>query len=218
MPHPPGMMHDSSTASALSALRCKPDHTFHQFPWFSTRPGERLPPFLDGAFLIVDTVGISERRSDELGDLQRLSPRLGRAKGWGRLSGRPCEGSALTAGNLTVSIVAWVRYLPEVHPFLLDTAQTVDRTIARFEGRIGVLQAELAQLSAALAVGEDSSGNRAARAKRAAYQQEIAEYQTTISQCRGPFEAQVAHRWTAAEISHAKSRAEGLCGEPAVTA
>jgi len=117
-----------------------------------------------------------------------------------------------------MSIAAWVRYLPEVHPFLLDTAQTVDRTIARFEGRIGVLQAELAQLSVTLAVGDDSSANRAARAKRAAYQQEIAEYQATISACRQQLEAQVADRWTAAEIARAKSCAGSLSGEPAVTA
>ena len=117
-----------------------------------------------------------------------------------------------------MSIAAWVRYLPEVHPFLVDTAQTVDRTIARFEGRIGVLQAELSQFPAPLVVGADTSGNRAARAKRAAYQQEILEYQATISECRMGFEAQVAKRWTAAEIAHAKSRAGGLSGEPAVTA
>ena len=117
-----------------------------------------------------------------------------------------------------MSLAAWVRYLPEVHPFLVDTAQTVDRTIARFEGRIGVLQAELAQLPATLAVGGDTSGNRAARAKCAAYQQEIAEYQATISECRKQLEAQVARRWTAAEIAHAQTRAAGLSGETSVTA
>jgi hypothetical protein len=117
-----------------------------------------------------------------------------------------------------MSLAAWVRYLPEVHPFLLDTAQTVDRTIARFEGRIGVLQAELAQLPATLAVEGDSSGNRAERAKLTAYRQEIVEYQATISECRKQLEAQVAKRWTAAEIAHAKSRAGALSGEPAVTA
>ncbi len=117
-----------------------------------------------------------------------------------------------------MSIAAWVRYLPEVHPFLVDTAQTVDRTIARFEGRIGVLQAELAQLPAPLVVDGDSSGNRAARAKRAAYQQEILEYQAMISECRKQLAAQVARRWTAAEIAHAKSRAAGLSGETSVTA
>ncbi len=117
-----------------------------------------------------------------------------------------------------MSLAAWVRYLPEVHPFLLDTAQTVDRTIARFEGRIDVLQAELVQLPAPLVVGDDTSGNRAARAKRAAYQQEIAEYQATISECCKQLEAQVARRWTAAEIAHAKSRAAGLADETSVTA
>ena len=116
-----------------------------------------------------------------------------------------------------MSIAAWVRHLPDVHPFLLDTAQTVDRTIARFEGRIGVLQAELAQFPATLAMGGDISGNRAARAKLAAYQQEIAEYQATISECRKQLEAQVAKRWTAAEIAHAKGQAAGLADESAVT-
>ena len=117
-----------------------------------------------------------------------------------------------------MSLAAWVRYLPEVHPFLVDTAQTVDRTIARFEGRIGVLQAELAQLPAPLVVGDDSSGNRAARAKRAAYQQEIVEYQAMLSECRKQLEAQVARRWAAAEIARAKSRAAALSGETALTA
>ena len=81
----------------------------------------------------------------------------------------------------------------------------------------GVLQAELVQFPAALVVGDDTSRNRAARAKRAAYQQEIVEYQATISECRKQLEAQVARRWTAAEIAHAKSRAAGLSGETAVT-
>ena len=117
-----------------------------------------------------------------------------------------------------MSIAAWVSYLPEVHPFLLDMAQTIDRTVSRFEGRIGVLQAELAQIRAALAEGSDLSGKRFERAKLAAYEQEIAEYQATISECRKQFLAQVAKRWTAAEIAHAKSRAGDLSGEPAVTA
>ena len=55
----------------------------------------------------------------------------------------------------------------------------------------GVLQAELVQFPAALVVGDDTSRNRAARAKRAAYQQEILEYQATISECRKQFEAQL---------------------------
>ena len=116
-----------------------------------------------------------------------------------------------------MSVAAWASQLPEVHPFLVDMAQTIDRTIARFQGRIGILQADLAQLRAALGEGSDLSGNRAERAKLAAYQQEIAEYQATISECRMRFEAQVAKRWTPAEIAHAKSRAGGLSGEPAVT-
>ena len=117
-----------------------------------------------------------------------------------------------------MSVAAWASHLPEVHPFLVDMAQTIDRTIARFECRIGILQAELARLRAALAASPDPSGNRAACAKAAAYQQEIIEYQATISQCRKHFEAQVAKRWTTAEIAHAKGRAGGLSGEPAVTA
>ena len=117
-----------------------------------------------------------------------------------------------------MSVAAWASYLPEVHPFFVDMAQTIDRTVARFECRIGVLQVELAQIRAALADGDDPSGKRAERAKLAAYQQEIAVYQAAISVCRQHFEAQVAKRWTVAEIAHAKSRAGGLSGEPAVTA
>jgi len=117
-----------------------------------------------------------------------------------------------------MSVAAWASHLPEVHPFLVEMAQTIDRTIARFQGRIGILQAELARLRAALAASPDPSGNRTQCAKVAAYQQEIIEYQATISQCREHFEAQVAKRWTAAEIAHAKSRAEGLFGELAATA
>ena len=117
-----------------------------------------------------------------------------------------------------MSVAAWARYLPEVHPFLVDMAQTIDRTVARFECRIGVLQAELAQLRATLAEGDHLSGKRAERARFAAYQQEIAEYQATISECRQQFEVQVAHRWTAAEIAHAKCRAGDPSGEPKVIA
>jgi len=117
-----------------------------------------------------------------------------------------------------MSVAAWASYLPEVHPFLVDMAQTIDRTIARFECRIGVLQAELAQLRAALETSSETSGNRAVRAKVAAYQQEIAEYQATISQCRAQFESQVAKKWTALEIAHAKSRAAGLSAASSVTA
>ena len=117
-----------------------------------------------------------------------------------------------------MSVAAWASYLPEVHPFLVDMAQTIDRTIARFQGRIGILQAELARLRAALAASPDPTGNRAQCAKVAAYQQEIIEYQATISECSKHFETQVAKRWTAAEIAHAKSRAGSLADEPAVTA
>ena len=117
-----------------------------------------------------------------------------------------------------MSVAAWASYLPEVHPFLLDMAQTIDRTVSRFEGRIGVLQAELSQIRAGLAHEGDLSGKQFKRAKLAAYEQEIAEYQATISECHKQFLAQVAKRWTAAEIAHAKSRDGGLSSEPAVTA
>ena len=117
-----------------------------------------------------------------------------------------------------MSVAAWASYLPQVHPFLLDMAQTIDRTVSRFEGRIGVLQVELAQIRAAITEGGELSERRAERAKLTAYEQEIAEYQATISECHKQFHAQVAKRWTAAEIAHAKSRAEGISGVPAVTA
>jgi len=117
-----------------------------------------------------------------------------------------------------MSVAAWASCLPDVHPFLVDMAQTIDRTIARFECRIGILQAELVQLRVALAASSDPLGSRARRAKLAAYQQEIAEYQATISECRKQFESQVAKKWTAAEIALAKSRAVGLSDEPVVTA
>ena len=117
-----------------------------------------------------------------------------------------------------MSVAAWASYLPEVHPFLVDMAQTIDRTTARFEARIGVLQAELAQLRAALEASSETAGNRIMGARVAAYQQEIAEYQATISQCRTQFESQVAKKWTATEIAHAKSRAAGPSADPAVTA
>ena len=117
-----------------------------------------------------------------------------------------------------MSVAAWASYLPQVHPFLLDMAQTIDRTVSRFEGRIGVLQVELVQIRAAITEGGELSERRAERAKLTAYEQEIAEYQATISECHKQFHAQVAKRWTAAEIAHAKSRAGGLAGEPAVIA
>ena len=47
----------------------------------------------------------------------------------------------------------------------------IDRTVSRFEGRIGVLQAELAPIRAALPEGGDLSGKRVERAKLAAYEQ-----------------------------------------------
>ena len=49
-----------------------------------------------------------------------------------------------------MSVAAWASQLPEVHPFLVDMAQTIVRTIARLQGRIGILQADLAQLRAIL--------------------------------------------------------------------
>jgi len=46
------------------------------FPQAFTRPGERLPAFLDGNVLTVDNVAVSERSSEEFSDLSRLAPGL----------------------------------------------------------------------------------------------------------------------------------------------
>ena len=105
-----------------------------------------------------------------------------------------------------MSVAAWASHLPEVHPFLLDTARLIDRTVARFELRIGALRAELAQGPAACAARRGLSEATAESLKRTAYQEAIADYQAMVSECRRNFEAYVARRWSAAEIAQAKSR------------
>jgi hypothetical protein len=116
-----------------------------------------------------------------------------------------------------MSVAAWARYLPEVHPFLLDTARLIDRTVARFELRIGALQAELAQGRAAFAARRGLSEITAESLKLTAYQEAIADYQAMVSECRRNFETHVARRWSAAEIAQAKSRVGAGAGEPAST-
>jgi len=105
-------------------------------------------------------------------------------------------------------VAAWASHLPEVHPFLLDTARLIDRTVARLELRISALQAELARGKATFAARRSLSETTAESAKLAAYQEAIAEYQATVSACRRQFEAHVASRWSAAEIAQAKSRVD----------
>ena len=122
------------------------------------------------------------------------------------------------AQNGTMSVAAWVCHLPDVHPFFVDMAQTLDRTIARLERRLSGLHAEAARLQAALGADGDSAQKPAARTKLAAYQEEVADYQGTIRHCRSQFEAQVARRWTPAEIAHAKSLAGTSSGELAIPA
>ena len=113
-----------------------------------------------------------------------------------------------------MSVAAWACHLPEVHPFLLDTARLIDRTVARFELRIGVLQAELAQGQAACAAPRSLSEATSESLKRTAYQEAIADYQAMVCECRRNFEAHVARRWSAAEITEAKSRAGAGAGRP----
>ena len=105
-----------------------------------------------------------------------------------------------------MSVAAWAAYLPEVHPFLLDTARLIDRTVARFELRISALQAELARGRATFAARRSLSETTAEGLKLTAYQEAIADYQATVFECRRQFEAHVASRWSAAEIAQAKSR------------
>jgi len=105
-----------------------------------------------------------------------------------------------------MSVAAWARHLPEVHPFLLDTARLIDRTVARFELRISALQAELARGRAAFVARRSLSEATAESMKLTAYQEAIADYQATVSACRQQFEAHVASRWSAAEIAQAKSQ------------
>ena len=117
-----------------------------------------------------------------------------------------------------MSVAAWASHLPEVHPFLLDTARLIDRTVARFELRIGALQAELAQGQAAFAARRSLSETTAESLKRTAYQEAIADYQAMVSECRRNFEAYVARRWSAAEIAQAKNRIGAGDSRPKSTA
>jgi len=117
-----------------------------------------------------------------------------------------------------MSVAAWACHLPEVHPFLLDTARLIDRTVARFELRIGALQAELAQGRAAFAARRSLSETAAESMKRTAYQEAIADYQAMVSECRRNFEAYVARRWSAAEIAQAKNRSGAGDSRPKSTA
>ena len=117
-----------------------------------------------------------------------------------------------------MSVAAWAAHLPEVHPFLLDTARLIDRTVARFELRISALQAELARGRAAYAARRSLLETTAERLKLTAYQEAIADYQATVSECRRQFEAHVASRWSAAEIAQAKSRVGADDGRPESTA
>ena len=117
-----------------------------------------------------------------------------------------------------MSVAAWASHLPEVHPFLLDTARLIDRTVARFELRIGTLQAELAQCRTAFASRRSVSETTAESIKLMAYREAIADYQATISECRQQFEAHVARRWSAAEIAQAKSRVSAESVRPEGTA
>ena len=154
------------------------------FPQDLTRLGERLITFIDGSLLTVGTV-----------DLLRPSNPISSE----RLTRAASEG-------LNMSVAAWASHLPEVHPFLLDTARLIDRTVARFELRISALQAELARGRAAFAARRSLSETTAESARLTAYQEAIADYQATVSECRRQFEAHVASRWSAAEIAQAKRR------------
>ncbi len=116
-----------------------------------------------------------------------------------------------------MSVAAWASYLPEVHPFLLDTARLIDRTVARFEVRIAALQAALVQGRAAFAARRSLSETTAESMKLTAYQEAIADYQATVSECLQQFGAYVARRWSAAEIAQAKSRVSAGSGGPEST-
>ena len=117
-----------------------------------------------------------------------------------------------------MSVAAWACHLPEVHPCLLDTARLIDRTVARFELRISALQAELARGRAACTARRSLSETTAESLKLAAYQEAIADYQATVSECRRQFEAHVASRWSAIEIAQAKSRVDADLGRVERTA
>jgi len=126
--------------------------------------------------------------------------------------------SRAASEGLNMSVAAWACHLPEVHPFLLDTARLIDRTVARFELRISALQAELARARAAGTASRSLSENTAESLKLAAYQEAVADYQATVSECRRQFEAHVASRWSAAEIAQAKSRVDADLGRIGRTA
>ena len=113
-----------------------------------------------------------------------------------------------------MSVAAWASYLPEVHPFLLDTARLIDRTVARFELRISALQAELARGRAACTTRRGLSETTAESLKQTAYQDAIADYQAMVAECCHQFEAHVASRWSAAEIAQAKSQVGANVGRP----
>ena len=132
-------------------------------------------------------------------------------------SGDPILGrrpSRAALAGLNMSVAAWASHLPEVHPFLLDTARLIDRTVARFERRICALQAELAQGRSAFAARRGFLETTAESLKRTAYQEAIAEYQAMVSECCQQFEAHVASKWSAAEIAQAKSRVGAGAGGP----
>jgi len=128
-----------------------------------------------------------------------------------------CPSSAALE-RLNMSVAAWASHLPEVHPFLLDTARLIDRTVARFELRISALQAELARGRAADAARRSLSETTAERLKLTAYQEAIADYQATVSECLQQFEAHVSSRWSAVEIAQAKSRVSAVANSPESTA
>ena len=108
-----------------------------------------------------------------------------------------------------MSVAAWVCRLPDVHPFLVDMAQTLDRTVVRLQRRLGSLQAEVARLEAELGAAYSQDP----RLRLAAYREERADYKETLLHCRTQFEAQMARRWAAAEISRAKGLASGTSKE-----
>src|SRR5437868_2731726 len=120
----------------------------------------------------------------------------------------------LGVGEAEMLTSAWVSRLPDVHPYLVDLAQLVDRTIARFERRIGERSAELATHRTALPARQGRATDPLSTTQLAAYRQEIADFQATITQCRTQFEAQIARKWTTAEITTAKNEAVGLSVEP----
>lgn len=109
---------------------------------------------------------------------------------------------------------AWVCFLPEVHPFFVDMARTLDRTLARMERQLCSLQAEATRLAAALEAGGSQAEQQTHQTKRAAFQEAMADDLASLAQCRSQFEAQVTRRWTAAEIARAKCRANDPLSEP----